>query len=152
VILTRTEIRVRYADTDQMRMVYYSRCFEYFEQGRSDLLRSIGLPYARIESLGFFLPVAEAHARYLKPARFDDLLEVTTVLREPPQARVRIEYEMRDRAAGDLLVTGHTCHSFLDAATGRVSRPPAVFTEAVGRAFAAGTADSARPSAGAGKG
>jgi acyl-CoA thioester hydrolase len=135
VIRASTEIRVRYADTDQMRMVYYSRYFEYFEQGRSDLLRDIGLPYSKIETLGFFLPVAEAYARYMKPARFDDLLEVTTMLREPPQARVRIDYEMRDRASGDLLVTGHTCHSFVDAATGRVSRPPSIFTETIAKAF-----------------
>jgi len=135
VIRTRTEIRVRYADTDQMRMVYYSRYFEYFEQGRSDLLRSVGLPYSRIESLGFHLPVAEAYARYLKPARFDDLLAVTTMLRELPQARVRIEYELHDADSGELLVTGHTCHSFIDAGTGRVSRPPAVFTEALKKNF-----------------
>jgi len=135
VISTTTEIRVRYADTDQMRLVYYSRYFEYFEQGRSDLLRSIGLPYSEIEAIGFFLPVAEAYARYMKSARFDDLLHLTTMLREPPQARVRIDYEMRNSASGDLLVTGHTCHSFIDAATGKVSRPPAVFTKTLGKAF-----------------
>ncbi len=135
MISASTEIRVRYADTDQMRMVYYSRYFEYFEQGRSDLLRDAGLPYSRIESLGFFLPVAEAYARYIKPARFDDLLTITTMLREPPQARVRIDYEVHHRASGDLLVTGHTCHSFIDAATGRVRRPPPVFSEAIKTAF-----------------
>ncbi len=135
MIRASTEIRVRYADTDQMRMVYYSRYFEYFEQGRSDLLRDVGLPYSRIESLGFFLPVAEAYARYLKPARFDDLLTVTTMLRDIPQARVRIDYELHNGESGDLLVTGHTCHSFIEAATGKVSRPPAVFIESIQKAF-----------------
>jgi acyl-CoA thioester hydrolase len=135
VISSRTDIRVRYADTDQMHMVYYAKFFEYFEQGRSDLLRDIGLPYPLIESLGFFLPVAEAYAKYLKPARYDDLLAVTTMLREIPLAKIRIEYELRPAAGGDLLATGYTCHSFIDAKTGRVSRAPAFFTEAVGNHF-----------------
>jgi acyl-CoA thioester hydrolase len=135
VIVTRTDIRVRYADTDQMRMVYYAKYFEYFEQGRSDLLREVGLPYARIEELGFFMPVAEAHAKYLKPARYDDLLTVSTILREIPRARVNIEYELHDAGAGDLIATGHTAHSFIDAKTGRVSRAPAVFTEAISKAI-----------------
>ena len=59
-----SQIRVRYADTDQMKFVYYGKFFEYFEQGRSDLLRAIGLPYPEIEKLGIFLPVIEAFAKY----------------------------------------------------------------------------------------
>ncbi|HLF15243.1 MAG TPA: thioesterase family protein [Bacteroidota bacterium] len=135
MIISRTEIRVRYADTDQMRMVYYAKFFEYFEQGRSDLLRGIGLPYSRIESLGFFLPVAEAYAKYMKPARYDDLLVVTTMLKEIPAARIRIEYELRAAAGDDLHAAGYTCHSFIDAKTGKVSRAPAFFTGAVERRF-----------------
>jgi acyl-CoA thioester hydrolase len=135
VILARTEIRVRYADTDQMHMVYYAKFFEYFEQGRSDLLRDIGLPYARIESLGYFLPVAEAYAKYLKPARYDDLLVVSTMLKELPMAKIRIEYELRPAGADELHATGYTCHSFIDAKTGKVSRAPAFFTGAVEKKF-----------------
>ncbi|HXG37184.1 MAG TPA: thioesterase family protein, partial [Bacteroidota bacterium] len=86
-----TQIRVRYADTDQMKFVYYAKYFEYFEQGRSDLLRAIGLPYPEIEKLGIFLPVIEAFARYRKPAKYDDLLTVETIINEMPVARVRIE-------------------------------------------------------------
>ena len=71
-----TEVRVRYADTDQMKFAYYGKFFEYFEQGRSDLLRAIGLPYREVEELGYFLPVIEAHAEYRRPARYDDLLSV----------------------------------------------------------------------------
>ncbi len=135
MIVSSTEIRVRYADTDQMRMAYYAKYFEYFEQGRSDLLRGVGLPYAQIESRGFFLPVAEAYAKYLVPARYDDLLIVRTILREVPLAKVRIDYELRGAAADTLHATGHTCHSFIDAASGRVSRAPAFFTEAIERRF-----------------
>ncbi len=135
MIVSTTEIRVRYADTDQMRMAYYAKYFEYFEQGRSDLLRGIGLPYSQIESQGFFLPVAEAYARYLKPARYDDLLIVRTMLKEVPQAKVRIEYELRAAAGDGLHATGYTCHSFIDAATGKVSRAPMFFTDAIERRF-----------------
>ncbi len=135
MIVSRTEIRVRYADTDQMHMVYYAKFFEYFEQGRSDLLRGIGLPYSRIELLGFFLPVAEAYAKYLKPARYDDLLVVSTMMKEIPAAKVRIEYELRGVAGNDLHATGYTCHSFIDAKTGKVSRAPAFFTGEVEKRF-----------------
>ena len=73
-----------------MQMVYHAKFFEYFEQGRSDLLRDLGLPYPRIEALGFRLPVTEAYAKYLRPARYDDLLVVSTMLAEVPRARIRI--------------------------------------------------------------
>ena len=135
MIVSRTEIRVRYADTDQMHMVYYGKFFEYFEQGRSDLLREIGLPYSRIESQGFYLPVAEAYAKYLRPVRYDDLLVVSTILREVPLAKIRIEYEVRAAGGEEVHATGYTCHSFIDAKTGKVSRAPAFFTGAVGKKF-----------------
>lgn len=128
-----TEVRVRYADTDQMHVVYHARYFEYFEQGRSDLLRALGLPYPRIEELGYHLPVVEAAAKFIRPARYDDLLVVTTILREAPLARIRIEYELRPAGGGELHATGHTCHTFIDARSGKVSRAPAFFTEAVGK-------------------
>ncbi|MEK6755045.1 MAG: thioesterase family protein, partial [Bacteroidota bacterium] len=87
-----TSIRVRYADTDQMRLVYYGKYFEYFEEARSDLLRSLGLPYAEIENQGIFLPVIEAYAKYKKSACYDELLTVETTVKELPVVRVRIDY------------------------------------------------------------
>ncbi|MBF8247819.1 MAG: putative thioesterase, partial [Bacteroidetes bacterium] len=89
-----SQIRVRYADTDQMKFVYYGKYFEYFEQGRSDFMRSIGLPYTEIESHGVYLPVIEAYAKYRQSGRYDDLLNVETVVTEMPVARVRIEYRI----------------------------------------------------------
>jgi acyl-CoA thioester hydrolase len=129
-----TPIRVRYADTDQMKMVYYAKFFEYFEQGRSDLLRELGMPYPEIERMGYFLPVIEAHADYLRAARYDDLLSVKTMLREEPQARVRIEYEVRH--GEELLATGHTVHGFVQAATGRPARAPGEFLALVRKRLA----------------
>jgi len=126
-----TEIRVRYADTDQMRFVYYGKFFEYFEQGRSDLLRSVGLPYGAIEAMGLILPVIEAHAEYRKAAHYDDLLRIVTFLREKPVARVRIDYEVYRDGETELLATGYTIHTFVIAATGKPTRAPAQFLEAV---------------------
>lgn len=135
MIFSETKIRVRYADTDQMKVVYHARFFEYFEQSRSDLLRAIGLPYAEIEAMGFHLPVVEAFAKFIRPARYDDLLLVKPMIKEMPQARIRIEYGLYNDATGELLAEGYTCHSFVSAATGRPSRVPDRFIDAMRAAF-----------------
>jgi acyl-CoA thioester hydrolase len=131
-----SEIRVRYADTDQMKFAYYGKFFEYFEQGRSGLLRDVGLPYPRIEEMGLFLPVIEAHASYKKAARYDDLLHVVTILRDIPVARVRLDYEVYKEGEKDLLADGYTIHSFVNAANGKPTRAPAQFVEAIEKATA----------------
>ena len=129
-----TQVRVRYADTDQMKFVYYGKFFEYFEQGRSDLLRAMGLPYPEIEREGIFLPVIEAHAEYKQSARYDDLLFVDTILEDVTPVRIRIEYNVRREETGRPIVTGHTVHSYLNASTGRPTRLPARIKEVVERA------------------
>ena len=131
-------IRIRYADTDQMKFAYYGKFFEYFEQGRSDLLRAIGLPYTRVEEMGLFLPVIEAHASYKKAARYDDLLQVITILRDTPVARVRLDYEVYKEGEKDLLADGYTIHSFVNAENGKPTRAPAQFVEAIERAITVG--------------
>ena len=131
-----SQIRVRYADTDQMKIAYYGKFFEYFEQGRSDLLRDIGLPYPQVEEMGLHLPVIEAHASYKLAARYDDLLEVVTVLRDVPVARVRLDYEVYREGGKEFVADGYTIHSFVNAATGKPTRAPAQFIEAIERAMA----------------
>jgi len=131
-----TSIRIRYADTDQMKFAYYGKFFEYFEQGRSDLLREVGLPYTRVEEMGLVIPVVEAHASYKRPARYDDLLQVITILRDPPVARVRLDYEVYREGEKELLADGYTIHSFLNAQTGKPTRAPAQFVEAIEKAIA----------------
>lgn len=126
-----TTVRVRYADTDQMKFAYYGRFFEYFEQGRSDLLRNIGLPYPHIEELGYILPVIEAHASFKRSARYDDLLTIVTYLREVPVARVRLDYEVYREGEDELLADGYTIHSFVNASTARPTRAPAQFVEVI---------------------
>jgi acyl-CoA thioester hydrolase len=130
-----TKIRVRYADTDQMKFVYYSKYLEYFEQGRSDLLREVGMSYPEIEKMGYFLPVVESYVKYHQPARYDDLLEVNTVLREIPAVLIRIEYEVFRPDDSASIAEGHTVHCIVDAATGKPVRAPKAFVEALTTAF-----------------
>jgi acyl-CoA thioester hydrolase len=130
-----TSLRVRYADTDQMRHAYYGMYFVYFEQGRSDLMRSLGLPYPEFESMGYQLPVIEAHAVYKKPARYDDLLHIVTMLKDKPVARVRLDYRIVDESRKEVVAEGYTIHSFVHADTGRPTRAPAHFLELVEQAL-----------------
>jgi len=137
MIRCETILRVRYADTDQMRHAYYGVYFEYFEQGRSDLMRGIGLPYPQLEEMGFQLPVIEAHAEYKRPARYDDQLTVVTMLREKPVARVRLDYTVYKDRQEDVIAEGYTIHGFLNIATGKPTRAPALFLEHIEKALSA---------------
>jgi acyl-CoA thioester hydrolase len=129
MVFSETKIRVRYADTDQMKIVYYAKFLEYFEQGRSDLLRQIGMPYPEIEKMGYMLPVVEAHAEYINSARYDEELTVRTIIEEIPQVRVRIQYLVYRDKPEHVLVKGYTIHSFVNAAKMAPARAPAAFTE-----------------------
>ena len=131
MIRTETVVRVRYRDTDQMGVVYNGVYLEFFETGRTEMLRELGMPYASIERSGVMLPVLEASAKFLQPARYDDLLTVVTYLRHPVTARMRIEYEIYN--GEQLLVTGFTLHAFTTIDTMRPVRPPREFLELVER-------------------
>ncbi len=100
-----TEYRVPYADTDQMGVVYYANYLEYFERGRTEMLRAGGMPYSELEKLGFFLPVSEAHCKYLRSARYDDLLTIRSFVTEIRGVRLTIGSEVR--RGDELLVSGH---------------------------------------------
>ena len=117
-----TQYRVCYADTDQMGVVYYANYFMLFERARTELLRLNGLSYKEIEEQGFMLPVLDAHAKYHRPARYDDLLDVTARVVEFDGLKLKTACEVeRD---GVLLVDGDVTLVFLNAKTGRPSRPP----------------------------
>jgi acyl-CoA thioester hydrolase len=126
MIRASTPVTVRYAETDMMGVVYHANYLPWFEIGRTALLKEIGISYRDLETAGFRLPVLEVAARYLRPARYDDAIEVITVLRERPLVRVRLEYEVR--RGEELLATGSTVHAFIDL-QGGVVRPPAWVTE-----------------------
>jgi acyl-CoA thioester hydrolase len=110
-----TTVRVRYAETDQMGVVYYGNYFIWFEIGRVELCRQLGFEYKRMETEDdSFIVVADAHCRYKRPARFDDLLVIRTKVSESQRRTVRFDYEIIDQASGELLATGDTLHVICD--------------------------------------
>ncbi len=116
-------IRVRYAETDKMGVVYYANYFTWFEVGRCELLRAIGRSYREMEASGIGLPVIEAHCQYKSPAHYDDELQVKTSGKLVSPARVEFVYEICRPADGTVNALGRTVHAAVDP-TGRPCRLP----------------------------
>ena len=104
-------IRVRYAETDKMGVVYYANYFVWFEVGRAELLRSLGWSYREMEADGVGLPVIEAHCEYRQPARYDDELEIRTKGELVSPACVAFDYEVVRRADAAVTAVGRTVHA-----------------------------------------
>lgn len=119
-----TTLRVRYAETDRMGYAYYGTYAQYFEVGRVEALRSLGLSYRRMEEEGVMLPVLDLAVRYHRPAFYDDLLTVRTSIVEPPTARIKFSYAVRNEQ-GLLITEATTTLVFVDRATDRPCRAPA---------------------------
>jgi acyl-CoA thioester hydrolase len=113
-----TRVRVRYKDTDTMSVVYYGNYLTYFEVGRVEYLREAGWPMSAVNER-VHLPVVEAFVKYVKPARLDDLLLVTSRVSERRRASFRFSYEIRNEA-GELLASGHTLHACWNPATAQM--------------------------------
>jgi len=118
-----SHVRVRYAETDRMGVVYYANYFVWFEVGRTDLLRQSGWSYREMEVDGYALPVIDAHCAYLESAKYDDDLEVRTVGTMMSPVRVQFTYEIVRPSDGARLATGATIHAALDR-RGRPCRLP----------------------------
>lgn len=117
-----TTIRVRYAETDQMGVVYYGNYFTWFEVGRIELCRQLGFEYKRMEAEDdSYIVVAEATCRYKRPARFDDVLTIRTRVTETQRRTIRFGYELFND--GELIATGETVHVVCDR-TGRPKSLP----------------------------
>ena len=132
MIQSRTAVTVRYAETDMMGVVYHGSYLPWFEIGRTNLLKEMGLPYRKLEAEGYLLPVLEVAAKYIRPAVYDDTVTIVTTLREKPILRIRLEYEVR--RGDELLATGHTVHVFVDR-EGKPIRPPASVVAVMSAAF-----------------
>ena len=117
------KVRVIYADTDAMGIVYHSNHIKWFEVGRTEMLREVGIVYRELESEGFYLPVTELYCHYLKPARYDVVLSVETRIHYFRRASLRFDYEIWDEPRENCLVEGYTIHAFLNR-EGRIVRPP----------------------------
>jgi acyl-CoA thioester hydrolase len=117
------EIRVRYSETDQMGVVYHGSYVPYFEIGRVEWLRKKGISYKELEATGIALPIVSMHINYKKPARYDELLKVTTKLKS--QNGVKIEFDCEIRNENDeLLTTAHFILVFVDVNLGKPILPP----------------------------
>ena len=117
------EFRVRYAETDQMKVVHHRNYLVWCELGRTDLIRRLGTSYAHIEKQGILLAVVEARLRYHAPARYDDLVRVTTVLKEARSRSVTFEYTIENAETGEKLVTASTMLASINGDGKLVSMP-----------------------------
>lgn len=124
-----TTLRVRYAETDAMGIVYHTNYIVWFEVGRGEFFRQRGGEYREFEEQGLFLPVTEVDARFVAPARYNDLVVVKTSVAELRSRSVTMYYEILMRETGQLLVTGHTKHFCVDR-EGRIQRLPPDLVEA----------------------
>lgn len=125
-------VRVRYAETDQMGVVYHGKYAEYFEMGRVEWLRNLGLSYAVMEQNGIMLPVVSLTLNYKKPARYDDLLTVRTILKNQHSVKIEFDYEIRNEK-DELLTTGYSMLVFVDMKTGRPVSPPDYVLDAISK-------------------
>ncbi|MBI4721668.1 MAG: acyl-CoA thioesterase [Candidatus Stahlbacteria bacterium] len=123
-------LRVSYADTDQMGIVYYARYFEYFERGRTELLRELGVPYSEMEKKGISLPVIEAYCEYKKGIKYDEIIIIKTYLKDPPTAWIRMDYEVLNETKDKVLAKGYTRHPFVNQ-HGKPVRPPKEFVKQI---------------------
>ena len=123
MIQKETQIRVRYAETDQMSIVYYGNYAQYFEVGRVELLRSLGTDYRQIEESGTMLPVLDLYVKYIRPAKYDDLLTIKTSLEEWQEKRITFHHEIYNEQ-NTLLIKGRVTLVFVDIERNRPTRMP----------------------------
>ena len=117
MFVSETKIRVRYAETDQMGVVYHSNYFPYFETARAESIRQLGFTYADMEKMGVIMPVVDVHCRYLRPALYDDLLTIKTMLKElPVHHKIEFHHEVFNEQE-ELLAVGKIILYFMEAKT-----------------------------------
>ena len=124
------EIRVRYAEVDQMGVVHHSRYWEYLEMGRTELLRRVGVAYRDVEQAGGLLVLAKCSAKVHAPARYDDLLTLTTMLTKLGTARIDHSYQLKRTSDGAILVTAETTLASVDA-SGSIQPIPDLLRQAI---------------------
>ncbi len=122
------QLRVRYSETDQMGFVYYGNYAQYFEVARVEALRSLKLSYKELEENGIMLPVRSFHIDYFKPAHYDDLLTIETLITEMPSAKLSFEYRTLNEQ-GEVLNTAKVLLVFMNSNTNRPMKPPSYFVD-----------------------
>jgi acyl-CoA thioester hydrolase len=132
---SKTQIRIHYALTDQMGLVYYGNYAQLYEIGRTEALRSLGLTYKEIEATGIIMPVTEMHTRFLRPALYDDLLTVVTIVKEMPLHSKIIFHSEIYNEKNELLNVGDVTLYFLNAKTMKRSDMPEKIKEKLEKYF-----------------
>ncbi|MDX9786841.1 MAG: thioesterase family protein [Desulfobacterales bacterium] len=127
----RTTYRVIYGDTDSMGVAYHANYLRWFEIGRAELFRAMGLTYKQIEEKGYFLPLSEVNCKYLSSAKYDDELVIEAVLDLSVKAGVKFDYVIYRQAGTEVVAKGSTLHAFVNGG-GKVVRPPLFFRQIVG--------------------
>lgn len=122
------KVRVRYAETDQMGVVYHGNYAQYFEMGRVEWLRNLGVSYKWMEENGIMLPVVSLSMNYKKPARYDDLIRVKTIFKSQTSVKIEFDYEIYNEK-NELLTIGNSVLVFVDMKTGRPTLPPDYIVE-----------------------
>ena len=125
-----TKIRVRYGETDQMGYMYYGNYAEFYEVGRVEMLRSMGLTYTAMEASGIMMPVLELKCKYLKPARYDEEISVKVIMDKMPGVKIHFTYELSNEE-GTLINIGETLLVFVNMKTGRPCLPNQDFLDAL---------------------
>jgi len=123
-----TKLRVRYGETDQMGYMYYGNYAEFYEVGRVEMLRSLGLTYSGMEEAGIKMPVMELHCYYLKPALYDEEITIKVIMNEMPRVRIHFKYELYNEK-NELINTGETLLVFINMKTNRPCLPSGEFLE-----------------------
>ncbi|OPC58958.1 acyl-CoA thioesterase [Elizabethkingia miricola] len=134
MISTTCRLRVRYAETDPMKYVYYGNYATYFEVARVELFRGIGMSYDEIEKRGIWLPVSEYNIKYLKPALYDQELRIEVKVKERPGVRIIFDYEIYNEE-GEKLTEASTTLFFLDAKKNKVVKCPDWLMELMDKHF-----------------
>ena len=129
-----TQIRVLYRDTDKMGVVYHANYIVFYEAARNEMFRAIGLPYTLLEKMNILMPIVEIESKYKVPAYYDDLLTVRSTIKELPEARAVVEYEVFNEA-GTLLNTGKTVLGYVNTERMRPCRAPKEFINELEKYF-----------------
>ena len=135
MFVAETTIRVRYAETDQMDVVYHGNYAQYFEVARAEAIRQLGFTYKDMEAIGIIMPIVELHAKFIRPAHYDDLLTIKTILKElPTDHRIEFHQEVYNEKQ-KLLTVGKVVLYFMKASTKEKTQMPEQLRQKIGHYF-----------------
>jgi acyl-CoA thioester hydrolase len=126
----KTTCRVIYGDTDKMGYAYHANYFRWFEMGRNEMFRALGLSYKDIETKGFFMPVSEVHCKFMAPVKYDDLLVIETSVDTSIKGGMKFDYRILNNEDDKIVVKGYTLHACVKI-NGSIVRPPKFIVELI---------------------